>query len=75
MCLVDYMVIKADLKSKGYKFLLSYHDELNTECTPEIADKVGAILKKGIQMAGKRLKLACPMDGDYKIGHNWAEVH
>ena len=28
-----------------------------------------------IKEAGEILKLNCPIDGEYKIGNNWAETH
>lgn len=56
------------------KLLLSYHDELNYETIPDEVDALGDILKRGIQDAGKTFGIAI-MDGDSKVGNNWAEVH
>jgi hypothetical protein len=56
------------------RLLLSYHDELNYETIPEETDALGVILKQGIQEAGNQFGIGI-MDGDYKVGNNWASVH
>lgn len=66
--------IKTSNEVKNASLLLSYHDELNYETIPEEADALGKILKAGIQDAGKQFGIGI-MDGDYKTGPNWAEVH
>jgi len=30
---------------------------------------------ESIKAAGIALDLKCPLDGEYKIGNNWAETH
>ena len=32
-------------------------------------------MRKAFQEAGEHFKMNCPMDGEYKIGNNWAETH
>lgn len=68
----DEILGRSDLSN--VKLLLSYHDELNYETIPQEADKLGEVLKRGIQDAGKQFGINI-MDGNYKIGSNWAEVH
>jgi len=60
---------------EDYKIVCFYHDEINTECRPEIAQEVGEIVKKAIIYAGEYLSIQTPHDGDIKIGDNWNEVH
>lgn len=55
--------------------LIRYHDEEIWECDPDIAKEVGAIGVASIKAAGKYLKLNVPLDAEYKIGLNWAQVH
>lgn len=51
------------------------HDEFQYEAEPEIADEVGKLIVQSIREAGKRLRCVCPLDGEYKVGRNWAETH
>lgn len=62
---------------KGYiiKRVLYVHDEIQWECSPEIADEIGELGVKSIKEAGKFLKLNVDLDGEYMIGKNWCETH
>lgn len=58
-----------------WAFMLNAHDECQAESRPDIADEVGRILVESIREAGTRLKVRCPLDGEYKVGNSWAETH
>jgi len=58
-----------------YKLLGSIHDEYQIEAPEKYADKVGWLMVESIKAAGVQLDLKCPLDGEYKIGNNWAETH
>jgi hypothetical protein len=51
------------------------HDEIQVSCHPEIADEIGALIAGLITKAGKMLKIAVTMEGEYKVGRNWCETH
>lgn len=51
------------------------HDELQFECHPDDADKLGATLVEAISIAGTKLKISVPLTGEYKIGESWADTH
>lgn len=51
------------------------HDEYQLMCFPEHADTVGRIMVKAIQDAGSDFSFRCPLDGEYRVGKNWAETH
>jgi DNA polymerase I-like protein with 3'-5' exonuclease and polymerase domains len=51
------------------------HDEVQFECAPDIADKVGGLAVTAIQEAGLFFNFRCPLDGEYSIGNNWYETH
>lgn len=55
--------------------VIDMHDEAVYIAEPSIADTVGQLGVKSIVQAGKHFKLKCPLDGEYKIGRNWADVH
>jgi DNA polymerase I-like protein with 3'-5' exonuclease and polymerase domains len=58
-----------------YKLLGSIHDEYQIEAPEKHADKVGWLMVESIKAAGIALDLKCPLDGEYKVGNNWAETH
>ena len=58
-----------------YKLLGSIHDEYQIEAPEDQADKVGWLMVECIKAAGVALDLTCPLDGEYKVGNNWAETH
>lgn len=66
-----------DIKRMGYdaKMVLNVHDEWQLEVDPNHAKDVAALGISAIRQAGVDLGLRCPMDGDVKIGTNWAETH
>ena len=58
-----------------YKLLGSIHDEYQIEAREDQADKVGYLMVESIKAAGIAFELNCPLDGEYRIGNNWAETH
>ncbi|ARO29929.1 DNA polymerase family A protein [Rhizobium sp. NXC14] len=60
---------------KDYGFVAHIHDEIQTECRPEIADEVGQIVVQAMRDAGAFFAFSCPIDGEFKIGNNWKETH
>jgi DNA polymerase I-like protein with 3'-5' exonuclease and polymerase domains len=69
------------LKSKGlihgihYHQVLWVHDEWQVECKEEYSVTVGESMVEGIRMVTQQFNFRCPLDGEYKIGKNWAETH
>jgi DNA polymerase-1 len=65
------------LRKAGIPFTLRnfVHDEWQTECDERIAGVVGETQVKALEATTSILNLNCPMTGEYKIGHNWAETH
>jgi len=56
-------------------FVANVHDEWQIETTKELAESVGQAGIQAIQEAGQSLGLRCPLDGDFKVGTNWAQTH
>jgi len=56
-------------------FVANVHDEWQIETTKELAESVGRLGVQAIQEAGLALGLRCPLDGEFKIGANWAATH
>ena len=62
-------------RDKDFAYMLNAHDEFQLECRPDIADSVGKRIVWAIEQAGRRLNIACPLTGEYRVGGSWAETH
>lgn len=58
-----------------YEFVGNIHDEWQMEVKEELADYVGKTAVRAIRQAGEAFKFRCPLDGEYKVGDNWANTH
>jgi DNA polymerase I-like protein with 3'-5' exonuclease and polymerase domains len=58
-----------------YAFVGNIHDEFQVEVKESDADKFGSLAVASIQAAGIQLGLRCALDGEYKVGNNWADTH
>lgn len=65
------------LKEKGLDTLKvgDIHDEWQMDTHPDHAEEVGKLGCLAIKKAGELLNMNIPLDGEYKIGNNWAETH
>jgi len=63
------------LDNVDFKLVAQVHDEWQIECKPDDADFIGRSCVNAMMFAGETLNLNCPLDGEYKIGNNWAETH
>lgn len=62
-------------KGQIVKRVLYQHDELQCECSPEVAEDIGSVFVECIKKAGKYLKMNVELDGEYKIATNWMGTH
>lgn len=75
------VILDADLQSAGlvpgvhYEFLANIHDEWQIEVDEDKAEFVGKTAQAAIRTAGDYFGFRCPLDGEYKVGANWAETH
>ena len=63
------------LRNIPHKFVANVHDEWQIETPEHYSDTVGRIGVRSIRIAGETLGLRCPLDGEYRVGNNWAETH
>ena len=73
-------ILQRKLRSQGWGLddvmqVAHIHDEIQLQVRKEIADDVGKISIQSIQESGEVLGFRCPLDGEYKVGRNWAETH
>ena len=69
--LEEYVINK---RIKAYP-VVNVHDEFQYEVEESKTKEFGELAVQSIIQAGKDLKIRCPLDGEYKIGNNWAETH
>jgi len=55
--------------------VVNVHDEFQYEVEEGRAEEFGRLAVQAIKDAGTKLKLRCELNGEYKIGNNWAETH
>ncbi len=55
--------------------IMHVHDEVQFEAIESEANDVGRIAVQAMREAGKPYEFRCPLDGEYKVGKNWAETH
>lgn len=60
---------------KDFAKVCDVHDEAEYEVRPEIAEHIGEMAIQSIKQTGEYFNLRCPLDGEYKIGETWADVH
>jgi len=58
-----------------YELHANVHDEVQFSCKKEHAEDLGRGFVAALGTAGKNLGIQCPLDGEFKIGKNWAETH
>ena len=63
------------LRNIPHRFVANVHDEWQIETPAHYADTVGRMGVRAIRIAGEALSLRCPLDGEYRVGNNWAETH
>jgi DNA polymerase I-like protein with 3'-5' exonuclease and polymerase domains len=51
------------------------HDEIQFIVKEDNAKQVGELTVESIRKAGQVFKFRCPLDGEYRVGPNWAETH
>lgn len=76
MRMANYLWYTQAKKEKiKFKQTVWVHDEWQTEVEEGRAEDLGKMQVKAIQDTGEYFNLNCPLDGEYKIGNNWAETH
>ena len=60
---------------REYAFVANIHDEFQAEVAPDKAETYGQLAVNAIRATGKQLEMRCPLDGEYKVGDNWAQTH
>jgi len=72
LTLLEKNVIRKQIKAYP---VVNVHDEFQYEVEEGRAEEFGKLAVQSIVDAGQQLNLRCKLDGEYKIGNNWAETH
>ena len=72
LTLLEKNVIRKQIKAYP---VVNVHDEFQYEVEEGRAEEFGKLAVQSIVDAGQQLNLRCKLDGQYKIGNNWAETH
>jgi len=64
-----------DYNGKIVKRTAAFHDQVDCETDPEVAEEVGKMIVDGIKFGGTMLKMKVQLDGEFKVGNNAAEIH
>jgi DNA polymerase I-like protein with 3'-5' exonuclease and polymerase domains len=72
LVIFDELIKEQELKGI---FVANVHDEWQLEVDKDHGDMVGKAGVEAIKRAGEYYDLRCPLDGEYKVGNNWAETH
>lgn len=70
-----------ELDRQGFKYgddvvqVLHIHDEFQLYVRNGLEEQVGKIAVNAIKQAGEFFNFRCPLDGEYKVGKNWADTH
>eukprot|EP00747_Dinoflagellata_sp_TGD_P213156 gnl/TRDRNA2_/TRDRNA2_86149_c0_seq1.p1 gnl/TRDRNA2_/TRDRNA2_86149_c0~~gnl/TRDRNA2_/TRDRNA2_86149_c0_seq1.p1 ORF type:complete len:766 (-),score=106.45 gnl/TRDRNA2_/TRDRNA2_86149_c0_seq1:50-2347(-) len=64
-----------EMEGRDYELHANVHDEVQFSCEADKAEDYGRLFVDCIKRAGETLGLMCPLDGEYKIGPNWACTH
>ena len=77
---LDLVAVRLEEFRKEYddffgELVIYYHDEVQIHCNPKYAQLVGEMCRRSFVEAGEYYDLACPMDGEFKIGTGWLSCH
>lgn len=77
------IILEGKLKKLGYIYDVDYfycanvHDEFQiaVKDADDLPDTIGKLAVASIREAGEHFKFNCQLDGEFKVGNNWAETH
>jgi DNA polymerase I-like protein with 3'-5' exonuclease and polymerase domains len=77
-CVLQHHALRHEHKltyPRDYAQVASVHDEKQFSVLPKYAELVGKSGPAALKAAGQFFDFKCRLDGEYKIGRNWAETH
>jgi DNA polymerase-1 len=74
MVIMRQLVADKGYESRAHQVVWN-HDEMQWDCDPLIADEIGKMQVEAFKLAGEYYNFRIPIDGEYKVGPNWATTH
>lgn len=74
MVIMRQLVAAKGYESRAHQVVWN-HDEMQWDCDPLIADEIGKMQVEAFKLAGQYYNFRIPIDGEYKVGPNWAATH
>ncbi len=59
----------------NWAWVANVHDELQIECSPDIAHELGQVVCDCAEKAGTFFSCNIPTSAEYRVGSNWSETH
>jgi DNA polymerase-1 len=79
LCKQWMVEVDEEIKRRGWgtkvQQLIFYHDELQYDVDPDIAQEFGKLCVECITRAANYFGIRVPLTGEFKIGKNWADCH
>ena len=76
---MKYYVVLLDKKLRDggydYKMVGNIHDEIQMQVKEEQADEVARICEETFADVTEKLNFRCKLEGEAKVGDNWADTH
>lgn len=71
------ILMDEEIRRRGYRIfqVAHIHDEIQFEGFEQDINAFAPFTKQAFQQAGDLLGFRCPLDGEYRVGRNWAETH
>lgn len=73
--LYDWCEAEGWVWGEDWAYVSWYHDEYTAEVRPEIVDRFRQLAEQAIATAGQYFQIACPHEGESKVGKDWYEIH
>jgi DNA polymerase I-like protein with 3'-5' exonuclease and polymerase domains len=74
MVIMHRMVADRGYSGRAHQVMWN-HDEHQWDSEPEIAEEIGRMQVEAYRLAGEHYNFRIPIDGEYKVGPNWAATH
>jgi len=76
LCILDdALQAKGLVPGVDYEHVANVHDETQIECREEHAELVAATCEESFPKSAEFFDFRCPIEGEAKVGNNWADTH
>lgn len=75
VAIARFFELNGSTHGQSWGLCATVHDEVQIECEPAVAEKLGEQFKQCIAEAGIILGVKCPLAGSAETGNNWSATH